>query len=102
MVRSCAPPFLFPEAILAVRSLKLCGFEIIPVHGRDTRTTSVFVACKTISFFQIYFVGSCLAECILVRTFSCIKNNSILRKAREREIAAFDEKSTSTSSVYAE
>ena len=40
---------------------------------------------------KINFVGSSLAECILVGTLSCVKNDK--RKAREREIriATFDE-----------
>ena len=38
---------------------------------------------------KINFVVSSLTECILVRTFSCLKN--YWRKARERESATFDE-----------
>ena len=39
---------------------------------------------------KINFMGSSLTERMLVGTFSCIKKND-WRKARERELAKFDE-----------
>ena len=43
------------------------------------------------AFITINFVGSSLTECMLVGAFSCIKKKMCWRKAREREVATFDE-----------